>query len=137
MIKNYYYLTVGILCLLFAYTHASNGETTVLSVLDENSIDLHTETTFHYVWHIITIENLVFGAGLLIMAFYKNQMQVRFVAWMIAAMMVARWIIIFFFTMFYEDSSISKILMDSVAIIIVVLLLFMGAKKGSKPIHNL
>lgn len=132
MIKNYYYLTVGILCLLFAYTHASNGETTGLSVLDESSVGLHTETTFHYVWHIITIENLVFGAGLLIMALYRNQIQVRFVAWMIAAMMVARWIIIFFFILFYENSSISKILTDTIAIIIVVILLIMGAKKGSK-----
>ena len=34
MIRNYFYLTVGLLCILFAVTHTLNGTTTTLALLD-------------------------------------------------------------------------------------------------------
>ena len=72
MIKNYYYLIVGILCILFSFTHVWNGQTTVLPIVNASNIDLATKTTFFYIWHILTAENFVFGVSFLVMAFYKD-----------------------------------------------------------------
>ena len=33
LIKNYYYLVAGILSILFSFTHAWNGQTSVLPVI--------------------------------------------------------------------------------------------------------
>lgn len=72
MIRNYFYLIVGLLCILFAVTHTLNGVETSLSSLDNAQIENNTKVAFTYVWHIIGIENLVFGIALLIMTFRKN-----------------------------------------------------------------
>jgi len=132
MIKNYYYFIVGILCVLFAFTHALNGHTAVLKVFETNPIDVNTKTVFHYVWHIITVENLIFGIILLFMAFYKDLTKVRFVAYLIAIILVARWVVILFFTMQYNKGSVSQIIPDTIAILIVVGLLFLGMRVKSK-----
>jgi len=132
MIKNYYYFIVGILCVLFAFTHALNGHTTVLKVFETNPIDINTKTIFHYVWDIITVENLIFGIILLVMAFYKDLTKVQFVAYLIAIILVGRWIVILFYTMHYNKGSVSQILPDTIAIIVVVSLLFLGTRVKSK-----
>jgi len=132
MIKNYYYLIVGILCVLFAFTHAWNGQITILPIFDTVPIDLNTKTVFHYVWHIITAENLIFGIALLFMAFYKDLTKVRFVAWLIAIILVARWIAILFYTMLHNKNSISQIITDTIAILILVGLLFLGTRVKNK-----
>jgi len=135
MIKNYYYFIVGILCVLFALTHAWNGQTLVLSVFDTVPIDLNTKTVFHYVWHIITAENLIFGTALLFMAFYKDLTKGRLVAWLIAIIMMGRWIVILSFTLFYTESTISQIIPDSLAILVVIGLLILGTRVKSKDTH--
>ena len=132
MIKNYYYFIVGILCILFAFTHAFNGHTSVLKVFETNPIDVNTKTVFHYVWHIITAENLIFGIILLFMAFYKDLTKVQFAAFLIAIILVARWVVILFFTILYNKSSLSQIITDTIAIIVVVGLLFLGTRVKSK-----
>lgn len=38
MIRNYFYLIVGLLCILFAVAHTLNGIETVLSSLDRSQI---------------------------------------------------------------------------------------------------
>ena len=135
MIKNYYYFIVGILCVLFALTHAWNGQTLVLLVFDTVPIDLNTKTVFHYVWHIITAENLIFGTALLFMAFYKDLTKGRLVAWLIAIIMMGRWIVILSFTLFYTESTISQIIPDSLAILVVIGLLILGTRVKSKDTH--
>ena len=57
MIKNYFYLIVGFLAVLFAVTHTLNGLETALPDLDGTSIDGSTKTIFTYAWHVIGIEN--------------------------------------------------------------------------------
>ena len=99
MIRNYFYLTVGLLCILFAVTHTLNGTTTTLALLDNVEIENNAKVAFTYVWHIIGIENFVFGIALLIMAFRKNQLEVKFAAWLIIFILVMRWIVITFFTL--------------------------------------
>jgi hypothetical protein len=132
MIKNYFYLIVGLLCVLFAVTHTWNGLETVLPVLDSTEIDGGTNTIFTYVWHIIGIENLVLGIALLIMAFQKNMEKVKFTAWVIIAILIMRWIIITLFTVLNNESSVMDLLPDTIAILTVVLLLLLGIRVKSK-----
>jgi len=75
MVKNYFYLIVGVLCLLFAVIHTLNGVATSLQVLNNSAIENNTKVAFTYVWHIIGIENLVFGIALLSMAFQKKNVK--------------------------------------------------------------
>jgi hypothetical protein len=46
MIKNYFYLVVGLLCVLFAVTHTWNGFEKTLPVLDSSEIDGRTKKLF-------------------------------------------------------------------------------------------
>jgi hypothetical protein len=90
MIKNYYYLIVGILSILFSFTHAWNGQTSFLPITNASDIDLESKTTIFYIWHIITFENLIFGVAFLVMSFCKDLSKVKFTAWMIALIMIFR-----------------------------------------------
>lgn len=118
--------------MLFAFTHAFNGHTSVLKVFETIPIDINTKTVFHYIWDIITVENLIFGIILFFMAFYKDLTKVQFVAYLIAIILVARWFVILFYTMHYNKNSVSQIIPDTIAIIVVVGLLFLGTRIKSK-----
>lgn len=132
MIKNYYYLIVGVLAILFAFSHAWNGQTAVLPLLNEDTIEINTRTVFFYVWHIITIENLIFGIAFLFMAFYKDLSKVRLVAWLICIIIIARWVVIFISTMLKDSDSLRGIIIDSVAIIIFTGLIVLGTRVKDK-----
>ena len=132
MIKNYYYLTLGILSILFSFSHAWNGQAKLLPLIDASSIDHVTRTTIFYVWHIITIENLVFGGVFLVMAFYKNLSKVGFAAWAIAIIMIARWLVIFGSTVFKNKNGLMDILTDTAAIFIYVGLIILGTRLKDK-----
>ncbi|CAN1211314.1 DUF2127 domain-containing protein [Tumidithrix helvetica PCC 7403] len=132
MIKNYYYLIVGILSILFAFTHAWNGQTTVLPIVNGSNIDLATQTTICYIWHILTTENFIFGVSFLVMAFYKDLSKVKFTAWMIAIIIIARWGVIFGSTLSKNINSLTETLSDSIAIIIYVGLILLGTRIKDK-----
>lgn len=83
MVRNYFYLIVGLLCILFSVTHSLNGLTTTLTTLNNSQIDNSTKISFTYIWHIIGIENLIMGIALLIMSFSKSMLNVKFTAWLI------------------------------------------------------
>ena len=129
MIKNYYYLVVGILSILFAFTHAWNGQTSFLPVINESDIGLASKTTIFYVWHIITVENLIFGVAFLVMSVYKEVEKVKFTAWIIAIIMVVRWVVIFSSTLFKNKDGIAETLIDSIAIFVLVGLIMLGTRK--------
>jgi len=74
---NIYFLIVGILSILFSVTHALNGHATVLSLIDASNFETNIKTIIFYVWHIITVENLIFGIAFLIIAFYKDSSKVN------------------------------------------------------------
>jgi O-antigen/teichoic acid export membrane protein len=131
---NIFYLIVGILCVLFAFTHTWNGLENSLQILNSSGIDDGTRTAFTYVWHIIGIENLVFGIALIIMAFIKNRDNVKFTAWVIIAVLIMRLIIISIFTFMNGESGIIDLLVDSIAMIVVIVLLFFGTRMKNKPI---
>lgn len=132
MVKNYYYLIVGVLAVLFAFTHAWNGQSAVLPMLDVDTIDINTRTVFFYVWHIITIENLVFGLAFIFMAFWKDLSKVKFAAWMIGIIMIARWITISGSILIKNRIGLIEILVDTIAIIIVIVLIILGTRVKNK-----
>jgi len=127
-VRNYFYLAVGLLCILFAATHTLNGLTTMLPSINNAAIDGSTKVVFTYVWHIIGIENLVFGIALLVMAFVKNRSKVKFAAWLIIAILFMRWTVITYFTLMNGHDSITSLIPDTIAIFVVCLLLFFGTR---------
>ena len=131
-IKNYFYLIVGVLSVLSAFTHAMNGQLTLLSEIDQTSLDISSKTIFRYVWHIITAENLIFGVTLIFMAFYREREKIRIVAWLIAMILLTRWFVILFFTLQQNIASLQGVLTDTIAIILLVVLLLLGARVKEK-----
>ena len=136
MIKNYYYLIAGILAILFAVTHALNGQNTVLPSLNIDAITLETKTIFFYVWHIISAENLLFGFAFILMSLHKDLSKVRFTAWIISVLMIVRWLVIFGATLIYDVAGIKNTLVDSIAIIIYVILIILGTRVKDKKFGN-
>jgi len=132
MVKNCFYLAVGVLYLLFAVTHTINGVSTTLEALDNAAIADNVKVAFTYVWHIIGVENLVFGIALIIMAFRKSLSKVRFAAWLIIVILALRWIVISSFTLMNSSGGIMQILPDTAAIFLVIVLLVLGIKVKEK-----
>jgi len=132
MIKNYYYLIAGILTILFSLTHALNGHTTVLPVIDASSIEQSTKTTVFYVWHIISVENLVYGIAFILMSLVRDFSKVRFTAVLVAVIMVARWVVIFGSVAYKQPNSLMDNLVDLIVIILYVALIILGTRKKEK-----
>ena len=132
MIRNYYYLITGLLSILFAFSHAWNGQTSFLPSIEVARSEPTIQTTVFYVWHIITIENLIFGIAFLIMAFYKDLSKVRFAAWIILAIMIGRWMVIFGSTLIKNKNGLIDVLTDSIAIIIYIGLILLGIRVKEK-----
>jgi len=132
MVKNYFYLIVGVLCVLFAVTHTLNGIAINLQILSDSVIENSAKVAFTYVWHIIGIENLVFGIALFIMAFQKNLSRVKFTTWLIIMILAIRWIVISVFTLSNSISNVMQLIPDTVAIFVVIALLLFGTKVKDK-----
>ena len=132
MIKNIYYLIVGILSILFSFTHALNGNNSILRIVDLSNIDSASKTTVFYVWHIITVENLLFGIIFIVMAFYKEQSKIKFTAWFIAIIITARWLVILGSTLLRNVNAVTDTLVDSIAIFVFITLIILGAIKKEK-----
>jgi hypothetical protein len=133
---NIYFLIVGILSILFSITHALNGHATVLPLAEAANFGTAAKTAIFYVWHVITIENLIFGIAFLIMAFYKDQAKVKFAAWIIAIIILARWIVIFGSTLLKDLNGINNIIIDSAAIIIFAGLIILGIRRNDKVLYH-
>ncbi|WP_174819954.1 hypothetical protein [Paenibacillus koleovorans] len=128
-IRNFYFLIAGVLAMLFAFTHAWNGQSAVLPALDIRTISMDTQTVFTYVWHIITVENLVFGIAFIIMSFQRERSMTLFAAWMIAAILIVRLMVILGVTAWIDAASLTDTLIDSIAIVIYVALIIGGTMK--------
>ncbi len=135
MVKNCFYLAVGVLYLLFAVTHTINGVSTTLEALDNAAIADNVKVAFTYVWHIIGVENLVFGIALIIMAFQKSLSKIRFAAWLIIVILALRWIVISTFTLMNTGSEIMQIVPDTAVIFLVIVLLVIGTRVRDKVLN--
>lgn len=126
-IKNYYCMIAGVLAILFAITHAWNGQSAVLPTILVN-VSLDTRITFTYVWHIITAENLVFGIVFIILSFQSEKAKIRFAAWMIVSLLLVRLMVILSVTAFYDVSALTNTLIDSFAILIYAAFIIRGTR---------
>ncbi len=133
-VRNFYYLIVGILSILFAVTHAWNGQYVILATKDIMEMSIDTRTIFTYVWHIITVENLVFGIAFIFMSFQSGQSVVRFTAWIIVAILIVRLMVILGVTAILDVSALTDTLIDSIAIVIYVALIILGTTMKKKQI---
>ncbi len=133
---NIFYLIVGILSILFSFTHGLNGQTGILHSIGASGIDTISKTAIFYVWHIITAENMVFGIAFLIMAFKKDKSKTDFAAWMIAVIIIARWCVILGSTLLMNAKGLAGTLIDSIAIIVFVGLIIAGTRKRAKNNTN-
>ncbi|MNC20771.1 hypothetical protein D3C75_687340 [compost metagenome] len=131
-IRNFYYLIAGVLAILFAVTHAWNGNSTVLPSLNVNEIAMDTRIIFMYVWHIITAENLVFGIVFILMSFQSEQSKIRLSAWTIVSLLIVRLLVILGITAFHDISALTDTLIDSIAIVIYVVFIILGIKTKRK-----
>ena len=134
MIKNYYYLIVGILAILSSIALAWNGQTNILPSLNVDTITVETKTIFFYVWHINTAENMLFGIAFLFMSFHKDLSKVRFTAWIIAILMIIRLIVMVGGTLLYNASGLKNTLVDSIVFVIYVSLILLGIRVKDKQI---
>jgi len=132
MVKNYFYLVVGILCVLFAGTQTWDGLQTISPVLHDSNIDSSTLTVFTYQWFIIIAEQLVFGIALIAMAFQKNMEKVRIVGWVIMAALFIRGLVIVVVTVSLGIGSITNLLTSTIVIFILVILLLLGVRVTDK-----
>lgn len=133
-VKNFYYLIAGVLVILFAFTHAWHGQSAVLLTLNIDTISLGDQTIFTYVWHIITVENLVFGIAFIFMSLQTDQSKIRFSAWLIVAILSVRLIVILGVTAFFDASGLKDAVIDSVAIVIYVALIILGTRMKKKQL---
>ena len=133
-VTNFYYLIAGILAILFAITHAWNGQSAVLPTL--NSEVVGNQTIFTYVWHIITVENLVFGIAFIFMSFQTDQSKIRFSAWLIVAILIVRLMTILGVTAFFDASGLKNTIIDSIAIVIYVALIILGTRMKKSSFEN-
>src|SRR5699024_7906811 len=107
-----YYLIAGFLAVLFAFTHAYNGQSTVLLTPEVQAMSTDVQTIFTYVWHIITVENLIFCIVFFLMSFQSEQSSARLVAWVIASLLIVRLLVILGVTAIINSAVISDILLD-------------------------
>lgn len=128
-VRNFYFLTAGLLAILFAFTHAWNGQSTVLPVLHVSAIATDTQTVFMYVWHIITAENLIFGFVFIFMSFQSERSKIHFAAWTIVSLLLVRLLVILGTTALQDISALTDTLIDSIAIIIYVIFIIMGIRR--------
>ncbi|MCJ8012240.1 hypothetical protein MUG84_10900 [Paenibacillus sp. KQZ6P-2] len=131
-VRNFYYLIAGILAILFAVTHAWNGQSAVLPTLHVSAIAMDTQTVFMYVWHIITAENLVFGIVFILMSFQSERSKILFAAWMIVSLLIVRLMVILGISAFQDVSALTDTLIDSIATVIYVTFIILGIKKKHK-----
>ena len=136
MKRNYFYLAAGILSVVFAVSHTWHGFETALSALNNSNMDDSTKTVFTYIWHIIGVENLVFGVVLIIMAFSKNMEKVKFTALVVIIILIARWVVITFSTILNEGINL-ELLIDTLGTLAVGALLFFGMRVKSKQADSI
>lgn len=131
-VRNFYYLIAGVLAVLFAVTHAWNGQSAVFPTLDNGEMPMDIRIVFTYVWHIITVENLVFGIAFIFMSFQSERSKINFAAWMIVAILIVRLIVILGVTALLDVSALTNTLIDSIAIVIYVALIILGTTRKTK-----
>jgi hypothetical protein len=130
--RNWYFIVVGVLFVLFSVTHELNGRESLFPKLAD--LEVSTRTSVFYVWHVITAENLLFGLVLVALGFRAASSAGRLTARVFAAMLVARWVVIEGSTLVHNPQSLPGTWMDTVAIFLCVALLVRGSSNARGPV---
>ena len=125
-VKNYFYLAVGVLCVLFAGSQTWNGLQVMLPALHGSNIDNSAMTVFTYQWYIIIAEQLVFGTALITMAFQNSSAKIKVAAWIITAILFVRGVATIVVTVSMGISNMTNLLTSVIAIFVLVILLLFG-----------
>jgi len=128
--KNVFYLIAGLLFVVLAITHTWFGLETALPILHGSDIDINITTVFTFQLHMIGVQDLIYGIAAIIMSFQKDLAKVKFVALLLTAIMLTRWVIMTIVTISY--GSISDLLTSSIAFLVLIVLLLLGARVKSK-----
>jgi len=132
MVRNYFYLVAGLLFIFLAVTHTWFGLETALPILHGSNIDIGTITIFTFQLHMIGIQDLTYGAAAILMAFQKRMEIVKFTAWVIIAIMIARWVVMAFVTVVHNIGGLTSLLTSSMAFLVLIVLLFLGTRVKGK-----
>jgi len=131
MMKNVFYLIAGLLFVVLAVTHTLFGLETALPILHGSDIDISTITVFTFQLHMIGAQDLLYGIAAIIMAFQKDMTKVKFVAWLLSAILVARWAIMSLVTVIHGNVG-ADLLTSSIAFLTLIILLLLGARVKNK-----
>jgi len=130
--KNVFYLIAGALFVLLAATHTWFGLETALPILHGSAIDVSTSTVFTFQLHMIGVQDLIYGIAAILMAFQKDMAKVKFAAWLLTAILLARWAVMTLITLVYDASSAMNLLTSSIAFLLLIVLLLLGARGKDK-----
>lgn len=129
---NYYYIIAGLLAILFSITHELNGQYSTIPALISGELNINSITTFKYIWHIITVENFIFGVAFIAMAFHKDIKSVRFTAWLICTILVTRLFVIVITTLRMSGGQINDLIIDIIAIVIYTSIILLGTRTKNR-----
>jgi len=130
--KNVFYFIAGALFILLAATHTWFGLETALPVLYDSGIENSLITIFTFQLHMIGIQDFIYGIAAIIMAFQKDMSKVKFAAWLLIAILLARWAIMTLITFMYDLNNVIDLLTSSIAFFILIALLLLGARVKDK-----
>ena len=128
MVKNYFYFVAGLFFVFLAVTHTWFGLYTALPILHGSNIDNSTITVFTFQLHMIGVQDLIYGTAAILMAFQKSLEKVKFTAWIIIVIMLARWVVMALVTFVYNAGNLTDLLTSSIAFLVSIVLLFLGTK---------
>jgi len=134
--KNIFYLIAGLLLIVLAVTHTMFGLGTALPTLHGSDIGIDIITVFTFQLHMIGVQDLLYGIAAIVMAFQKDLSKVKFAAWLLTAILIARWAIMALVTVAYGNVG-TDLLTSSIAFLIVIILLLLGVickKKTAKGV---
>jgi len=132
MMKNVFYLIAGLLFILLAVTHTWFGIETALPILHSSNIDNSTITIFTFQLHMIGIQDLLYGIAAITMAFQKDMAKVKFAAWLLTTILLARWVVMTLITVIYDRNNVTDLLTSSIAFLVLIVLLLLGARVRDK-----
>ena len=128
MIKNYFFLSAGILSLLFAFTHGYYGQLTTLSVTNAAPIDNSTKNAIFYTWHMATAENLVF---FIFLSFKTDLSKMKFAVYLIILVLTSRYMVFLGSVIFKDPSQIYNALSELLVLGVFISLMIFGLRSRS------
>jgi len=131
-VKNIFYFIAGLLSVILAATHTWYGLDTALPILHHSPIESSLRTVFTFQLHMIGAQDFIYGIAAICMAFRKDMTKVKFTAWVLIAILLARWVIMTLVTVMYGN--VADLLTSSIAFFVLIVLLSLGIRAKDKSL---